>query len=74
MTSYFLVNLKWKWKLQIQPKESIAKETEKSQHKSVRFLISWTREPGDCVARTERARQAIWTRVSIETCKQVGDE
>ena len=74
MTSYFLVNLKWKWKLQIQPMENITKEIKKSQRKSVRFLIWWTREPGDCVARTERARQAIWTRVSIEKCKQVGDE
>ena len=54
--------------------ENITKETKKSQRKSVRFLIRWTREPGDCVARTERARQAIWTRVSIEKCKQVGDE
>ena len=56
--------------------ENITKETKKSQRKSVRFFNSvwWTREPGDRVARTERPRQAIWTRVSIEKRKQVGDE
>ena len=49
--------------------ENITKETKKSQRKSVRFLIWWTREPDDCVVRTERAM-----RVTTEKCKQEGDE